>query len=198
MREEAFRAAIARTLAEEALAIEAQSAALDMAQARRVAAAIAECRGKVILSGCGTSGAAAKKIAHTLCCVERPALFLTPSDAVHGELGILQRDDILILLSKGGKTAELIPLVTACKAKGALLIGVSENLDGPIARSADIYLEIKVEREPDPFNMLATASTLAVIAVFDAIAIALMEMTGFTKEQFAVIHPGGAVGERLL
>jgi len=159
---------------------------------------IGDCKGRIILSGCGTSGAAAKKIAHSLCCVERPACFLSPADAVHGALGLLQKDDILILISKGGNTDELVGLISACKAKGARLIGVSENPDSTIARSSDVFLKVKVEREPCPFNMLATASTMAVIAVFDAICIALMHYTGYTKEQFAIIHPKGAVGDRLL
>ena len=89
-------------------------------------------------------------------------------------------------------------LIPACKTKSALLIGVSENPESVIAGQADIYLKVKVEQEPCRFNMLATASTLAVIATFDAICIALMQMTDYTREQFAVIHPGGAVGERLL
>ena len=154
--------------------------------------------GKVIVSGCGTSGAAAKKIAHSLCCVERPASFLSPADAVHGALGMLQKDDVLILITKGGNTAEIINMVPACKKKGAFLIGVSENSDSVLARNADLFLNVKVAKEPCPFNMLATASTLAVIALFDAICIALMHTTGYTREQFALIHPGGAVGERLL
>ena len=156
------------------------------------------CKGKVILSGCGTSAMAARKVAHSLSCIEIPALFLSPADAVHGALGVLQREDILILISKGGNTQELVNLIPACKTKDALLIGVSENPESVIARQADIYLKVKVEQEPCRFNMLATASTLAVIATFDAICIALMQMTGYTREQFAVIHPGGAVGERLL
>lgn len=159
---------------------------------------IGNCKGRIIVSGCGTSGAAAKKIAHSLCCIERPACFLSPSDAVHGALGLLQKEDILILISKGGNTGELLGLIDACKKKGAKLIGVTENPDSIIARSADILLKVKVDREPCPFNMLATASTMAVVAVFDAICIALMHYTGYTREQFAVIHPKGAVGERLL
>lgn len=160
--------------------------------------ALAECKGKVILSGCGTSAMAAKKIAHSLSCIEIPALFLTPSDAVHGALGVLQKDDILILISKGGNTSELTKLIPACKTKGAKLIGVSENEGSEIAQSADIFLKVKVETEPCRFNMLATASTLAVISMFDSICIALMQYTGYTREQFAVIHPSGAVGKRLL
>ncbi|MBC7958334.1 MAG: SIS domain-containing protein [Vallitaleaceae bacterium] len=157
-----------------------------------------DCKGKILISGCGTSAAAAKKIAHSLCCVERPASFLSPSDAVHGGLGVLQKEDILILISKGGNTQELINLIPACQSKGATLIGISENPESVIAKQAKVYLKVKVSKEPCPFNMLATASTLAVIAVFDAICIALMFTTNYTKEQFGIIHPGGAVGIRLL
>lgn len=159
---------------------------------------IGECKGRIIVSGCGTSAAAARKIAHSLCCIERPACYLNPSDAVHGALGLLQQDDIFILISKGGNTNEITSMIPACKTKGAKLIGVTENLDSILGKEADIVLKIKVEKEPCPFNMLATASTLAVIAVFDAICIALMIYTGYSKEQFAVIHPGGAVGNRLI
>ncbi len=187
-----------RTLNMEANSIQKLSEDLNESQILSCAHAIAECRGKIILSGCGTSAMAAKKIAHSLSCIERPALFLTPSDAIHGGLGVLQAEDILILISKGGNTKELINLIYACKTKKAKLIGVTENETSVIAENADILVKIKVEREPCRFNMLATASTLAVIATFDSICIALMMMTGYTREQFAVIHPGGAVGERLL
>lgn len=183
--------------------IEAESVArladeLDEGAILAAAKAFRDCKGKVILSGCGTSAMAARKVAHSLCCIEIPALFLTPSDAVHGALGVLQKEDILVLISKGGNTDELVNLIPACRTKGALLIGVSENPDSKIAVNADIYLKVRVEKEPCRFNMLATASTLAVISVFDSICIALMQMTNYTREQFAVIHPGGAVGDRLL
>lgn len=171
---------------------------LDEVAVLSVAKALMDCRGKIIISGCGTSAMAARKIAHSLCCIEIPALFLDSADAVHGGLGVLQAEDILILISKGGGTQELLRLIPACRTKGSTLIAVSENRDSPLAQSADIYLPVRVEREPCRFNMLATASTLAVISIFDAICIALMQMTGYTKEQFAVIHPAGAVGDRLL
>lgn len=189
---------INRCLTMEAESIARLTQELDQDAVLAVAGALMNCKGKVILSGCGTSAMAARKIAHSLSCIEIPALFLSPADAVHGALGVLQQEDILILISKGGNTQELVNLIPACKTKGALLIGVSENPDSVIAGQADIYLKVKVEQEPCRFNMLATASTLAVIATFDAICIALMQMTGYTREQFAVIHPGGAVGERLL
>lgn len=198
MTEDEIRSEVVRTLDIESHSIAALIDDLDMNAVVLVAEALKNCQGRIVLSACGTSAMAAKKIAHSLCCIERPALFLTPSDAVHGALGVLQKDDIYILISKGGNTGELTRLIPACKTKGALLIGVSENPGSTIAKAADIYLKIRVEQEPCRFNMLATASTLAVIATFDAICIALMQMTGYTREQFAVIHPAGAVGDRLL
>ena len=159
---------------------------------------IGDCKGKVVIAGCGTSAAAARKVAHSLCCVERPAVYMNPADAVHGALGLLQKEDIFILISKGGNTREILSMIPACKTKGAKLIGVTENPESALARESDILLSIKVDKEPCPFNMLATASTIAVIAVFDAVCIALMHYTHYTREQFAVIHPGGAVGDRLL
>lgn len=157
-----------------------------------------KCRGRILTAGCGTSAAAAKKIAHSLCCIERPAAFLSPGDAVHGGLGLIQRDDVVIAISKGGGTREIVNLIPAIKAKRAFLIGVTEKADSVLARHSDLLLKVKVEREPDAFNMLATASTMAVIAVFDAVCIALMEVTDYTREQFSIVHPGGAVGDRLL
>jgi KpsF/GutQ family protein len=160
--------------------------------------AIAQCQGRVITTGCGTSAAAARKIAHSLCCIERPAVFLAPGDALHGGLGLAQPSDLAILISKGGNTRELVSLLGPLQSKRVPIIGVTENPDSPVGRAANFLLRVKVEREPDEFNMLATASTMAVVAVFDAICVALMKVTGYTRDQFAVIHPGGAVGDRLL
>jgi KpsF/GutQ family protein len=159
---------------------------------------LAACRGRILVAGCGTSAAAARKIAHSLCCIERPAAFLAPGDAVHGGLGLVQPEDVVIAISKGGGTREIVNLLPAVKSKGAYLIGVTEKPDSVLGRESGLVLRVKVEREPDTFNMLATASTLAVIAVFDAVCIALMKATGYTREQFTLIHPGGAVGDRLL
>ncbi len=158
---------------------------------------LAGCRGRILTAGCGTSAAAAKKIAHSLCCIERPAAFLAPGDAVHGGLGLVQPEDVVIAVSKGGNTREITSLLPAIQSKGAFLIGVTERSDSVLGRASQLLMRVSVEREPDPFNMLATASTLAVIALFDAVCIALMQATGYTREQFAVIHPGGAVGDRL-
>lgn len=190
-------AEIERTLRIEASSISSLENRLDMDTMYRIVKTIADCRGKIIVSGCGTSAMAARKVVHSLNCIECPALFLSPSDAVHGGLGVLQKEDILILISKGGNTTELLKIIPACKTKKAVLIGISENPDSAIAKASNIYLKVSIDSEPCRFNMLATASTLSVIAVFDAICIALMQETGYTKEQFAIIHPGGAVGERL-
>ena len=163
----------------------------------RVVEMLAGCDGRIITAGVGTSAAAARKIAHSLSCIERPALFLSPGDAVHGALGVVQPGDVAILISKGGDTGEVVALLPALEAKKVPVIAVTERPDSTLGRSAAVTLRIAVEREADEFNMLATTSTMAVIAVFDAVCIALMEVTGYTREQFAVIHPGGAVGRRL-
>lgn len=171
---------------------------VDRAAFDRCVAVLAACRGKILTAGVGTSAAAARKIAHSLCCIDRPALFLSPGDGVHGGLGAVRSDDVVIAISKGGGTREIVQLLEAVRAKGACLIGVTERAESVLAQRSDLVLRVAVAREPDAFNMLATASTLAVIAVFDAVCIALMEVTGYTRAQFAVIHPGGAVGDRLL
>ena len=198
MEREEIISEINRTLDVEAKSIARLIRDLDNSVMVRLVEKIARCKGRMVLSGCGTSAMAARKIAHSLCCVGCPARFLSPADAVHGALGVLQEGDMLILISKGGSTRELAALCPVCKKKKAELVVVSENLESELGRQADIFLKVKVEREPCRFNMLATASTLAVIATFDAICIALMEYKGYTREQFSVIHPSGAVGERLL
>ena len=160
-------------------------------------AMLAECRGRIVTSGCGTSGIAARKIAHSLSCIERPSFFLMPSDAVHGALGSVQPGDIAVLISKGGNTGEITALLPALATKEVRVIAVTEEPLSTMVLAADLVIPVKVRSEADEFNMLATTSTLAVVAYFDAVCIALMHETGYTRDQFAVIHPGGAVGERL-
>jgi KpsF/GutQ family protein len=159
---------------------------------------IAGCSGHIITSGSGTSGTAAKKITHSLSCIERPSFFLSPSDALHGGLGAVKENDIAVLISKGGNTAEIIKMIPALKRKKAFIIAVTENDRSTLAGNSDLLLKVKVAKEADDFNMLATTSTMAVIAVFDAICICLMEYMDYSEEKFAVIHPEGAVGKRLL
>ena len=158
---------------------------------------LASCRGRIVTMGCGTSAAAARKVAHSLSCIERPAFFLSPSDAPHGALGVVQAGDVVILFSKGGATRELLDLTPSLKAKKAVLVTATEDERSLLALQSDLVMKVRVEKEADSFNMLATTSTMAVVAVFDAVCIALMEYTGYTREKFAVIHPHGAVGDRL-
>jgi KpsF/GutQ family protein len=178
--------------------LERLESTVDRGAFERLVEVLAGCKGRVAIAGVGTSGAAAKKIAHSLCCIERPAFFLSPADAAHGGLGAVQPGDVAILLSKGGGSREVLNLVPPLRAKRAFVVGVTEREGSPLAQAADLLLRIRIEREADPFDMLATTSTMAVVAVFDAACIALMSVTGYTREQFAVIHPSGAVGERLL
>jgi len=152
---------------------------------------------RVALTGAGTSAQAAKKIAHTLSCIDVPAYFFSPSDAVHGGLGVVTDADVAVLISKGGNTHEIAALLPGLRARRVPIIAVTENRESEIGHAATIVLEVSVDKEPDAFNMLATASTAAVVAVFDALAIVLMERRGFTMDQFLTVHPGGAVGERL-
>ena len=148
-------------------------------------------------AGCGHSGIACTHFAHSLCCIERPARFVSPAEAVHGGMGFIQKGDVMVLASRGGKTAELIPIMNIAKTKGATVISVTEKMDSPLAVGADIVLPMKVELETDKYNSQSTSSFVALASVFDALQTALIEETGFVNEQFALTHPGGAVGERL-
>lgn len=152
---------------------------------------------KVILSGCGTSAMAAKKISHSLNVIEVPSFFLSPADSIHGGFGAIQKGDVVVLVTKGGNTKEVINFLPVCKEKGAFIIGVSENEQSVLAKNCDYFLKIKIDREPCPWNMVATASTLAIISTWDSIIITAMQHNGFTKKDFLLIHPGGAVGDRL-
>ena len=151
----------------------------------------------VVLSACGSSGFAAKKFAHSLCCVECPAKFVPPSEAVHGGMGALKRDNLLILVSKGGKTDELIPLVSIAKAKGAKIALVTANRDSELAKSADAVLLLPDVPESDVYGVMSTASFSATVAIFDALMMGIMEEKDYALSDFALIHPGGAVGKKI-
>ena len=152
---------------------------------------------RIAASGCGHSGIACRHFAHSMCCIERPARFLSPSEAVHGATGFLHEGDVLVVASRGGKTKELIPIIEIAKNRGAQVIAVTEELESPMAKLSDIVLPISVYRETDRFNAQGTSSFVAVTAVFDALQAAVMEETDYKGELFGLIHPGGAVGERL-
>ncbi|MBR2935026.1 MAG: SIS domain-containing protein [Oscillospiraceae bacterium] len=147
--------------------------------------------------GCGHSGIICQHMAHLMCCIERPARFISPAEAVHGASGYLQKGDVMIFASRGGKTAELLPIVDICKAKGVSIISVTENMESPLAQAADVVLKQHVNRETDKWNAQGTTSTTALCMIFHALQAGVIEQTGYQAEQFALIHPGGAVGERL-
>ena len=152
---------------------------------------------RIASSGCGHSGICCQHFAHLMCCIERPARFISPAEAIHGATGFLQKGDVMLLASRGGKTAELLPILKICKEKEVTVIAVTENLESPLAKGADIVLQMRVTKEVDRFDTQGTTSFTVLSVLFDALQAALIEVTGFRSEQFAVIHPGGAVGERL-
>ena len=152
---------------------------------------------RIASSGCGHSGIACRHFAHLMCCIERPARFISPAEAVHGGTGFLKAGDVMLLASRGGKTAELLPILDICKKKGATVIAVTENMSSPLAEGADIVLPMSVTRETDRYNSQGTTSFTVLSVLFDALQAALIEVTGYQNEQFALIHPGGAVGARL-
>ena len=148
-------------------------------------------------AGCGHSGIICQHLAHLMCCIERPARFISPAEAVHGATGFLQEGDVMVFASRGGKTKELLPIVDICKTKGVKIISVTENLESPLALAADVVLKQHVNRETDKWNAQGTTSTTALCMIFHALQAGVIEETGYRAEQFALIHPGGAVGERL-
>lgn len=148
-------------------------------------------------SGCGHSGIACQHFAHLMCCIELSAKFISPAEAVHGGMGFLKAGDVMLLASRGGKTAELLPILGICKEKGVRVITVTENTDSPLAKEADVVLKQHVNRETDKYNMQGTTSTTALSMIFHSLQTALIEETEYREAQFALIHPGGAVGERL-
>lgn len=148
-------------------------------------------------TGCGHSGIACMHFAHSLCCIERPARFLSPAEAIHGASGFLHEGDAMIWASRGGKTDEIFKILDICRIKKVTVIGVTENLASPLAAQSDIVIPMKVTAETDKYNSQGTSSFVALAAVFDALQTAILEETGYRNEQFALIHPGGAVGKRL-
>ncbi|MDO3382858.1 KpsF/GutQ family sugar-phosphate isomerase [Gilvimarinus algae] len=159
---------------------------------------ILECKGRVIVSGMGKSGHMGKKIAATLASTGTPAFFMHPGEASHGDLGMLTRDDLLIPISYSGNSAELITLLPLIKRMGVAMIAMTGDPNSTLAKTADVHLSIAVEREACPLALAPTSSATVTTVLGDALAIALLEARGFTAEDFAFSHPGGALGRRLL
>ncbi len=155
-------------------------------------------KGRAIVTGMGKSGHIGNKIAATLASTGTPAFFVHPAEASHGDLGMITRDDVVIAISYSGKAQELVGLLPFLKRMGTPLISLSGKSDSPLAMAADINLDISVEQEACPLNLAPTSSTTATLVMGDALAIALLEARGFSAEDFAFSHPGGALGRRLL
>jgi arabinose-5-phosphate isomerase len=199
--DDAFQpAALVRT---EAAALEALAARLEGPMAAPFARAVemilrcGESNGRVVVTGMGKSGIIAQKIAATLSSTGSPALFLHPAEAVHGDLGVLMAGDVVIALSASGETEEILRLLATVKRKGDALITFCCNLQSTLAQSSDVALDCSVEREACGLNLVPTASTTAMLALGDALAVAVSLRKGFRAEDFAELHPGGKLGKRL-
>jgi arabinose-5-phosphate isomerase len=157
-----------------------------------------QCRGRVVSTGMGKSGLVMKKLAATLSSTGTPALFLHPAEAIHGDLGMLVEGDVVVAASYSGSTEELLRLVETLKRLGIPLVVLTGNPSSPLARHADLHLKVAIDQEACPLDLAPTASTTAMLAMGDALAMALLEAKGFTREDFARLHPGGGLGKRLL
>lgn len=167
-------------------------------QFQRAVDMILACHGRVTVSGMGKSGHIARKIASTMSSTGTPAYFVHPAEASHGDLGMVTHDDVFIALSNSGESAELLAIVPLIKRQGARLIAFTGNAQSTLAREADAHLYAGAEKEACPLNLAPTASTTAALALGDALAIALMQAKGFSRDEFARSHPGGALGRKLL
>jgi arabinose-5-phosphate isomerase len=157
-----------------------------------------QCRGKVVVCGMGKSGHIGRKIAATLASTGTPAFFMHPGEANHGDLGMLSKQDVLLAISNSGETDELINLIPVIKRQGIPIIAMTNSANSSLGRHADAVLCIKVEQEACPLGLAPTASTTATLVMGDALAVALLNANGFTSDDFALSHPGGSLGRRLL
>jgi len=157
-----------------------------------------KCRGRIVVSGIGKSGHIARKIASTLASTGTPAFFVHPAEASHGDLGMVARDDVFVALSNSGESGELLAIIPLLKRQGAKLIALTGKSDSTLAREADIHLYAGAAKEACPLNLAPTASTTAALALGDALALAVMQEKGFTRDEFAASHPGGALARKLL
>ncbi|MEX2271030.1 MAG: KpsF/GutQ family sugar-phosphate isomerase [Vicinamibacterales bacterium] len=186
-----------RVLRTEANAINALTERLN-GDFERAIELLADCKGRVIVTGMGKSGIICRKIAATLSSTGTSAFFLHPAEAIHGDLGMVRADDIVVALSHSGETEELVRLLEAIRRIGAKLIALTGAPGSTLARAADVAIDCGIAEEACPMNLVPTASTTAALAMGDAIAMTLLEHKGFREEEFARLHPGGKLGRRLL
>jgi arabinose-5-phosphate isomerase len=188
--------------AKRVLRVEAQSI-LDLAERMdenfsRAVELLHHCEGKVVLMGMGKSGLVGRKIASTFASTGTPSFFLHPAEGLNGDFGMLTKEDVVIAISNSGETRELLEVLPLIKRYGNRLVTFTGNLNSTLAKAGDVNLDIRVKEEADPLGLVPTASTTATLALGDALAVALMGKKDFKKEDFAILHPGGTLGKRLL
>lgn len=159
---------------------------------------ILACKGRVIVSGIGKSGTIASKFASTLSSTGTPAFFLNPIEALHGDIGLVTKDDLFIIISNSGATDEINRLIPSIKRLNIKLIALCGKKGSYLAKNADVFIDVSVQKEACSFGFIPTASTTAALAMADALAVVLLEKKGLTKEEFAIFHPGGSLGRKLL
>lgn len=185
-----------RVIKTEAEALSAMAERIDGAFTRAVETILAA-SGRVVVSGMGKSGLVGQKIASTMASTGTPAFFLHPAEAIHGDLGMIMKGDVVIAISNSGETEEVLRILPVIKRLGATLIGMSGRSESTLARCSDVFLDVFVKEEACPLGLAPTSSTTATLAMGDALAVALLVSRGFKAEDFAVFHPGGALGKRL-
>jgi arabinose-5-phosphate isomerase len=193
---------MSRNIARQVLEIEAQ-AIRDLlpridADFERAVETVFACAGRVVVTGMGKSGLIGQKISATLSSTGTPSLFLHPAEAIHGDLGRIVKGDVVLAISYSGDTGEVLTLVPQVKRLGSPLVALTGNPRSPLAGAADIHLDVSIRQEACPLGLAPTASTTAALAMGDALSMALLERRGFTVEDFAVLHPGGRLGKKLL
>lgn len=186
-----------RVLAIEAGAINELEKRIEESFARAVHM-LAECKGKVIVSGMGKSGQVARKIAATFASTGTPAFFVHPAEGVHGDLGMIARNDVCLMISYSGETAETLDMLPTIKRLGVPVVALSGNANSTLGKAGEIFLDIGVKEEACPLGLAPTASSSVTMALGDALAVALLELRGFTQEDFALVHPAGTLGKKLL
>lgn len=164
----------------------------------RAVEALLACTGRVVVTGMGKSGIVGQKISATLASTGTPSLILHPADAIHGDLGRIVKGDLVLAVSASGDTEEILALLPTLKRLGVPLVALTGNVGSPLAAAADIHLDVSIRQEACPLGLAPTASTTAALALGDALAMTLLERRGFTVDDFAVLHPGGRIGRRLL
>ncbi len=156
------------------------------------------CRGRVVVTGMGKSGIIGRKIAATLASTGTPSFFLHPAEGVHGDLGMLTRQDVVVAISNSGRTKEVLEVIPVVKRLGLKLIAMTGDMGSELAKRADVVLDVSVEREACPLGLAPTSSTTAALVMGDALAMALLKKKGFKREDFAIVHPAGSLGKKLL